>query len=121
MDIPGSHNTYVACVGETPENHYKQSLKRQEYGVPDHDSLRSLTNKGGIAAPTGAAGSAVFFDCNTMHGSNGNITPYPRGNAFFVYNSVENTLQQPFRGLKPRPEHIATRQNFSPLQAIAKC
>jgi ectoine hydroxylase len=65
--------------------------------------------------------AAVPFDCNTMHGSNGNITPYPRGNAFFVYNSVENTLQQPFRGLKPRPEHIATRQNFSPLQAIAKC
>ena len=87
---------------------------------PYHMEEERLTEQGGIAAPTGPAGSAVFFDCNTMHGSNGNITPYPRSNAFFVYNSVENTLQDPFCGLKPRPEHIATRQDFSPLQPVAR-
>jgi ectoine hydroxylase len=120
MVIPGSHKTYIACVGETPENHYKQSLKKQEYGVPDHESLTRLADQGGIAAPTGPAGSAVFFDCNTMHGSNSNITPYPRSNVFFVYNSVENSLQVPFCGLRPRPEHIATRKSFSPLRPLER-
>ncbi|MFQ5599830.1 MAG: ectoine hydroxylase, partial [Candidatus Krumholzibacteriia bacterium] len=56
----------------------------------------------------------VFFDCNAMHGSNGNITPYPRSNVFFVYNSVENALVEPFGGLEPRPEYIASR-DFRPI------
>ena len=75
MLIPGSHKTFVACVGRTPENHYKQSLKRQEFGAPDRESLKRLADRGGIVAPTGPAGSAVFFDCNTMHGSSSNISP----------------------------------------------
>lgn len=110
MLIPGSHRHYVACVGRTPENHYEASLKKQEYGVPDTDSLATLVGRGGrIDAPIGPPGTAVFFDCNTMHGSNSNITPYPRRNVFFVFNSVDNRLQDPFCGLAPRPEYIATR------------
>jgi ectoine hydroxylase len=120
MLIPGSHKTYISCVGETPENHYKQSLKKQEYGVPDHESLTKLTERGGIVAPTGPAGTAVFFDCNTMHGSNGNITPYPRNNVFFVYNSMENALQDPFCGLAPRPDHIASRQRAQVLEPLLR-
>ncbi|HAW29150.1 MAG TPA: ectoine hydroxylase, partial [Planctomycetaceae bacterium] len=50
------------------------------------------------------------FDCNTMHGSNGNITPYPRSNLFFVYNSIWNQLANPFCNQKPRPEFIASRE-----------
>ncbi|MFQ5973355.1 MAG: ectoine hydroxylase [Alphaproteobacteria bacterium] len=110
MLIPGSHKHYVACVGETPPDHHKESLRRQEYGVPDPDSLTWLVERGGgIAAPTGPAGSLVLFECNTMHGSNGNITPFPRSNIFFVYNSVENALTSPFGAAKPRPKHIASR------------
>lgn len=120
MVIPQSHKTYVSCVGQTPEEHYKDSLKRQEYGVPDHDSLKRLVDRGGIVAPTGPAGSALFFDCNTMHGSSSNISPYPRTNVFFVYNSVENGLQEPFCGLKPRPEHIATREGLAPLKPLQR-
>jgi ectoine hydroxylase len=107
--IPGSHQHYVACAGRTPENHYQQSLRKQEYGVPDRDSLAWLVEQGGIASSNGPAGSITFFDCNTMHGSNGNITPYPRSNVFFVYNSVENALVEPFGGQSPRPEFIASR------------
>jgi len=117
MLMPGSHRFYVACVGETPENHYKASLKKQEYGVPDPDSLTRLAEPRGIEAPTGPAGTVVFFDCNTMHGSNSNISPYPRRNAFFVYNSIDNQLQDPFCGLVPRPAHIATRGPVEPLEA----
>ena len=109
MLIPGSHKAYLTCIGETPEDHYRQSLKRQEYGVPDEDSLAELAHKHGIVAPTGKPGSVVIFDCNTMHGSNGNITPFPRANAFMVYNAVSNRLTAPFGVDKPRPEFIAAR------------
>ena len=115
MLMPGSHRMYVACVGRTPENHYKASLKKQEYGVPDQDSLTTLAGEYGIEMPTGPAGTALFFDCNTMHGSNGNITPFPRSNVFFVFNSVENVVQDPFCGLAPRPAHIATRGTNTPV------
>ena len=116
MLIPGSHKQFISCQGETPDEHYKKSLKKQEYGVPDPISLQLLAEQGGgIQAVTAKAGSVVFFDCNTMHGSNSNISPSPRANVFMVYNSMENTLVDPKYGLKPRPEHIATRERFSAL------
>jgi ectoine hydroxylase len=118
MVIPGSHMSYVSCVGQTPEDHYKDSLKKQEYGVPDHQSMNLLVSANGIVAPKGPAGSVTFFDCNIMHGSNSNITPWARSNIFCVYNSVDNALVEPFGGQKPRPEFIATRQDFTPLQPM---
>lgn len=116
MLIPGSQRHFISCAGDTPDENYKQSLQKQECGVPDQLLLRYLSDMGGITACTGKAGSVVFFDCNTMHGSNGNITPYPRSNVFFVYNSIENRLQAPQRGLKPRPEYIAARQDVIALE-----
>jgi ectoine hydroxylase len=115
MLMPGSQNVYVTCVGETPDDHYRQSLRRQEYGVPDRDSLTQLAQRGGVIAPTGPAGSIVLFDCNTMHGSNGNITPYPRANAFIVFNAMANRLMKPYGGKPARPEFIAARR-ATPLQ-----
>ncbi|WP_274650626.1 ectoine hydroxylase [Paenibacillus humicola] len=109
MVVPGSHKKFVTCVGRTPENHFKQSLRRQEYGVPDHESLTKLVEEGGIDTPVGRAGSVVLFDCNIMHGSNSNITPLPRSNVFLVYNSIENELIEPYSGQAPRPGYIATR------------
>ena len=111
MLIPGSHRHYIACVGATPDDHYKSSLRRQEYGVPDPDNLRWLVAQGGgLAAPVGPVGSMVLFDCNTIHGSNSNITPFSRTNLFVVFNSVENALEEPYGGTKPRPDFIASRQ-----------
>jgi ectoine hydroxylase len=119
MLIPGSHRHYVACVGETPEDHYRQSLRKQEYGVPDNDSLAALARAGGIVAPTGAPGSVVVFDCNVMHGSNGNITPFPRSNAFFVYNAVANAVVAPFGPPAPRPEFVAARESKPVVAPVA--
>jgi ectoine hydroxylase len=116
MLIPGSHKQFLACIGETPEEHYKQSLKVQEYGVPDHTSLAKMVETGGIVAPTGPAGSVIFFDCNVMHGSNSNITPQPRSNVFIVFNRCDNALVEPYCGLPPRPQFIANRQDFSPIK-----
>ncbi|WP_373232901.1 ectoine hydroxylase [Cohnella sp.] len=109
MVVPGSHRVFVSCVGETPDNHYKDSLRRQEYGVPDQISLTQLVKDGGIEMPVGKAGSVLLFDCNLMHGSSGNISPLPRSNAFYVFNSIENRLEAPFAAGKPRPDFVATR------------
>ncbi|MEK9769655.1 MAG: ectoine hydroxylase [Betaproteobacteria bacterium] len=118
MLMPGSQKYFISCVGETPDNHYKESLKKQEYGVPDDDSLRFLAKQCGIKTIKARAGSVVFFDCNTMHGSNSNISPFDRRNLFFVYNSVENSLEEPKYGLSPRPEYVATRESFQALRAL---
>ncbi|SDN35845.1 ectoine hydroxylase [Allokutzneria albata] len=114
MIMPGSHRTFVSCVGETPADHYKESLREQEIGTPDNDSLTVLAGRYGIEQFTGPAGSAVMFDSNCMHGSNGNITPFPRSNIFVVFNSVENTLVEPFAAPQPRPPFIASR-DFTPV------
>lgn len=119
MVIPGSHHKYLSTVGETPEDHYKRSLKKQEIGVPDDDSLKRMFDEGDIVSPTGSTGLVTFFECNMMHGSNSNITPLPRSNVFIVFNSVENTLVEPFCGLKPRPPHVANRQDFAPIVAVS--
>lgn len=113
--MPGSHKTFVSCVGETPEDHYKASLREQEIGTPDQVSLETLAQQNGIAQFTGKAGSATIFDSNCMHGSNGNITPFPRSNIFVVFNSMENTLEEPYAAPKRRPEHIASR-DFTPVR-----
>jgi ectoine hydroxylase len=116
MVMPGSHRKFVACAGETPENHYLSSLKKQEYGVPDSQTLAELATEHGIHPLTGSAGSVIIFDCNAMHGSNGNITPFPRANAFIVYNAVSNRLVSPFGAKEIRPEFIAARQNTKVLR-----
>ncbi|WP_209426421.1 phytanoyl-CoA dioxygenase family protein [Pararhodobacter sp. SW119] len=54
-------------------------------------------------------GTLIFFDCNTMHASNSNITPFPRSNAFFVFNAISNALQDPFAAAAPHPPHLALR------------
>ena len=109
MVMPGSHRTFVGCVGETPQEHYRESLRSQHYGVPSDRALEQLASAHGITQVVAPPGSALLFDSNCMHGSNGNITPYPRRNLFLVFNSVENTLVAPFGGTEPRPGHIASR------------
>jgi ectoine hydroxylase len=64
---------------------------------------------------TAPAGSAVFFDCNIMHGSNSNITPFPRTNLFYVYNHTGNAVQEGLRTHPPRPDFVAESKNFTPL------
>jgi len=117
MLIPGSHKSFVSCQGMTPENHFRYSLRKQEYGVPDDALLQQLVEEGGIFSADAQPGSVIVFDCNTMHGSNGNITPWPRSNAFFVYNAMSNRVLTPFCEQAPRPEYICTRQAVYPVEA----
>lgn len=115
MLVPGSHRTFVRCPGRTPEDNHRQSLKEQKIGVPPEPAIRALVAEGGIEQATGPAGSVLFFDCNVLHGSSGNMTPYPRPNVFFVFNHVDNRLRKPFSGLAPRPDYLAEREHVSPM------
>lgn len=122
--IPGSHKTFVSCPGLTPDQHYLQSLRRQEYGVPDHDSIRDLVHQAispayplGIAEAIGSPGSVLIFDCNVLHGSAGNLTPYERTNVFIVYSALTNALGRPFGAFEPRPDYIAASPLLPPPSA----
>ncbi|WP_073953795.1 ectoine hydroxylase [Thalassospira sp. TSL5-1] len=116
MLVPGSHKTFISCVGATPDDNYKSSLKAQKIGTPDEQNLTEMIRKHGLVAPTGPAGSVLIFDCNTLHGSGNNITPFPRSNAFFVYNSMKNRVVAPFAASSPRPDFLAKRQNIRPIR-----
>jgi ectoine hydroxylase len=116
MLMPGSHKTFIACQGETPEDNHESSLVRQEIGTPSQESLRAMAEMHGIADAEGPAGTLILFDCNTLHGSNGNITPDPRSNAFFVYNAVSNACEEPFAAPAPRPAFLGHRGTPEPLQ-----
>ncbi|MCW4352991.1 ectoine hydroxylase [Hoyosella sp. YIM 151337] len=118
MLMPGAHKTFVPCVGETPDENYKSSLQEQRIGVPAEAAITELAYEFGIEQFTGPAGSALFFDSNSMHGSSNNITPYPRANIFLVFNSVDNSLEQPYAGTKPRPNHLGSR-DYTPLSPVA--
>ena len=83
--------------------------------MPSDDALRQLIDQYGIRTATGKAGSVVIFDCNTMHGSNGNITPFPRSNIFIVYNAMSNRVVDPFCHRPPRPEWVASRNTIKPI------
>lgn len=120
MLIPGSHKTFIPCVGRTPEDNYQSSLKKQELGVPSDKDLKNMADQYGIKAPTGPAGSLIIFECNTLHASNANMSPWPRSNLFFVYNSVENQLAAPFCGNKLRPDFLGNRTNTNALTPVAK-
>ncbi|MBN0044091.1 ectoine hydroxylase [Streptomyces actuosus] len=115
MIMPGSHRTFLGCAGATPEDNYKKSLQMQDAGTPSDEALTSMASEHGIRLFTGSAGSATWFDCNCMHGSGDNITPFPRSNVFIVFNSVENAAVEPFAAPVRRPEFIGAR-DFTPVK-----
>ncbi|MFE6030313.1 ectoine hydroxylase [Streptomyces niveus] len=115
MIMPGSHKTFLGCAGETPKDNYKQSLKMQDAGTPSDEALTGFAEEHGIKLFTGKAGAATWFDCNCMHGSGDNITPFPRSNVFIVFNSVENAAVAPFAAPAPRPSFIGSR-DFTPVR-----
>jgi ectoine hydroxylase len=115
MIMPGSHRHFLGCAGATPTDNYRKSLQMQDAGTPSDEALTRLADAHGIKLFTGWAGSATWFDCNSMHGSGDNITPYARSNVFIVFNSVENAAVEPFAAPMRRPEFIGAR-DFTPVK-----
>src|SRR5882672_4447318 len=78
----------------------------------DEETVTRLVKEGGIVAPTGKAGGMLMFHGNLVHGSAGNITPYPRKIVYLTLNAVSNYIRTP-----TRPEFIAHR-DFTPIQTV---
>ena len=64
-------------------------------------------------APTGKPGGMLMFHGNLVHGSAGNITPYPRKIVYLTLNAVSNYIRTP-----TRPDFIAHR-DFTPIETVA--
>ena len=69
--------------------------------------------EGGIVAPKGEPGAAVFFHCNLVHGSAPNMSPWGRLAVYYSANRVDNAIRR-FK----RPEYIAHR-DFAPIEPSA--
>src|SRR3977135_1533044 len=78
----------------------------------DEETVTRLVKTGGIVAPTGKAGGMLMFHGNLVHGSAGNITPYPRKIVYLTLNAVSNYIRTP-----TRPDYIAHR-DFTPIQTV---
>jgi len=76
-------------------------------------TVARLVERAGIVAPTGRAGGMLMFHGNLVHGSAGNITPYPRRIVYLTLNAVSNYIRSP-----SRPEYIAHR-DFRPIETVA--
>jgi ectoine hydroxylase len=114
--IPGSHKSFVSCKGITPADNYKNSLKKQEYGVPSVDAIKHLLKNKEIVAALGKAGTLVLHDGNLMHGSPDNISPNSRTNASFVYNSIYNKPTEPFGAPTTRADFLCLN-DYAPVRA----
>ncbi|PLY10394.1 MAG: phytanoyl-CoA dioxygenase [Arcobacter sp.] len=114
--IPGSHKKFVSCKGFTPEDNYKKSLKKQEYGVPSIHAIKELTKNSELVGAYGKAGTLVIHDGNVLHGSPDNISPDSRTNTFFVFNSVENKPVKPFGAPKNRADFLCLK-DFKAIEA----
>jgi ectoine hydroxylase len=79
----------------------------------DEETVTRLVKQGGIVAPTGKPGGMLMFHGNLVHGSAGNITPYPRKIVYLTLNAVSNYIRTP-----TRPEFIAHR-DFRPIVPVA--
>lgn len=80
----------------------------------DNPTVTELVERNGIVTPTGKAGGVLMFHANLVHGSAGNITPYPRRIVYLTLNSVSNAITKP-----TRPEFIAHR-DFTPVQMTSE-
>ncbi|MGM8228807.1 phytanoyl-CoA dioxygenase family protein [Cellvibrio sp. ARAG 10.3] len=116
--IPGSHQLYVSCAGQTGAENYKTSLKAQKLGVPQPDTMNEILATRDIKAITGKPGTVVFHECNILHGSPDNISNDPRTILMCVYNSVLNKPVAPFGGLEPRPDFLSNRDQ-RPITSLA--
>ncbi len=77
----------------------------------DNEAVTKLVNEGGLVAPTGKPGGVLMFHGNLVHGSAGNITPFPRKIVYLTLNAVSNYIRTPTR------EDWIAHQDFTPIES----
>jgi ectoine hydroxylase len=124
MVMPGSHRHLVQAYGEPDASEpYARGALSRGPRLPAR-LLRDLADRHGIVHCTGEPGDVVLFDCNTLHGSHTNISPWGRSMLFAVYNAVSNVpAPVPYASARRRPEHIGSHDpQFAgvPLPSLAQ-
>ncbi len=107
MLIPRSHKQGTLAAG-----HDLQTTSYPLWTLHE-EVVAKLVAEAGIVAPTGKPGSVLMFHGNLVHGSSGNITPYPRRIVYLTLCAVSNYIRKP-----TRPEWIAHR-DFTPIEPVA--
>src|SRR5215475_7791967 len=83
-------------AGDLKASHDKETTSYPLWTL-DEGSVTRLVREGGIVAPTGKPGGVLMFHSNLVHGSAGNITPYPRKIVYLTLNAVSNYIRTPTR------------------------
>ena len=96
MLVPGSY----LHVTDRPDVSNKGTSYSFRYA--DVETVTDQVSRGGIIAPTGPAGSAIFMHVNTLHGSTANLSPWPRRMITLTYNAMSNKATSP----STRSKHI---------------
>ncbi len=107
MLVPRSHTQGVLAAG------HDVTTTSYPLWTLDEDTVTRLVDQGGIVAPTGKPGGLLMFHGNLVHGSAGNITPYPRKIVYLTLNAVSNYIRKP-----TRKEWIA-HTDFAPIVPTA--
>ena len=109
MMVPGSH-THVP-----PEPEVSDGGTSYSFRYADAATIEQQITASGIVAPTGPPGSVVFMHVNTLHGSAGNLSPWPRRMVTLTYNAMSNKATSP----SVRPRHIVADDRDAPaLRAL---
>jgi ectoine hydroxylase len=104
MIVPRSHKAgALDCSHDTRTTAYP-------LWTLDQRTVTELVARNGIEVPTGPAGGVLMFHANIVHGSSGNITPYPRRIVYLTLSALSNAIIAP-----TRPEFIANR-DFTPVR-----
>ena len=107
MIVPRSHKHGVFAAG------HDLSTTSYPLWTLDNETVTKLVAEGGIVTPVGKPGGVLMFHGNIVHGSAGNITPFPRKIVYLTLNAVSNYIRKP-----TRPEWIA-HQDFTPIVPVA--
>ncbi len=105
--IPGSH-----AKGKLAAGHDLQTTSYPLWTI-DNGTIARLVDEGGLVAPKGPAGSALFFHCNLVHGSPGNMSPYDRTIVYISLCHVDNHIRR-----YKRPDYIAER-DFTAIECLS--
>lgn len=105
MLIPQSHKHGVLDAG------HDTSTTSYPLWTLDNETVESLVEQGGLIAPTGKPGGVLMFHGNLVHGSSGNITPFPRKIVYLTLNAVSNYIRKPTR------EEWIAHQDFTPIKS----
>ena len=106
--VPGSHRHGLI------DSKLHDDAKGQGYDLYhiDRATMERLADEGGIEALIGPAGSVCFIQCNVLHGSANNVSPWRRAIMYLIYNAVSNACAG-----TNRPWYQNNR-DFTPLQPL---